>query len=87
MALVTTLPADQSRAYSVGPLKIQLMNFSVASGDTSAVITPPDLHSIAYYMIHGVGETAPGVISGNTLTLAFADPLATRYGQVMIYGR
>jgi hypothetical protein len=87
MALITSQPADQIPALSLGPVKLQLLNYSVASGDTSAVITAPSLFNVTFYMIHGISETAAGVISGNQVTLTFADPLATRYGQILLFGR
>jgi hypothetical protein len=82
MALIATNSALEPRAYSVGPVKRQVMNFSVASGDVSATITFDSLASVGQIELHGLALTAAPTYSGNTVTLAFVDPAATRYGQV-----
>lgn len=79
-----TAPAD--RAWSLGPVRVQLMNFSVVSGDTSGTITADGLNLVLYAQIHGVAQTAAPTFAGNVVTLAFADPAATRFGQALIIG-
>ena len=79
-----TAPAD--RAWSVGPVKIQILNCSAASGDTSGTATADGLTTIYYAALTGLTQTAAPTFSGNVATVAFADPLATRYGQLLVIG-
>lgn len=83
----TNASGDAGRPYSVGPIKVQLMNFSLVSGDTSGTITADGLTRIDYITVHGVALTAAPTFSGNVATLAFVDPAATRYGMCVVYGR
>ena len=87
MALVATNSTLEPRAWSLGPVKVQIINFSIASGDTSAVVTADSLSLAAQVVVHGMALTAAPTYSGNQVTLAFADPAATRYGQLVIYGK
>ena len=87
MAFAVTAPTDNARAFSVGPQKVQQKNFSLASGDTSGTITFDGLSSIDFIVVTGVSHSAAPTFSGNVATLAFADPVATRYGQALAYGR
>jgi hypothetical protein len=87
MALSATSPTNESRAYSIGPQKVQQMNFSVASGDTSGTITFAGLSSIDFIIVAGVVQTAAATFSGNVATVTFVDPAATRYGQAVAFGK
>ena len=87
MAVVVTNSTLEPRSYSVGPIKIQLLNFSVASGDTTAVITADGLTSVGHISVSGLNLTAAPTFSGNQITLAFVDPAATRYGSIKVYGK
>ena len=87
MALVATNSTLEPRSYSVGPIKIQLMNFSVASADVSGTVTADGLTSIGHVSVSGLVLTAAPTFSGNVVTLAFVDPAATRYGSIKIYGK
>lgn len=87
MALVATNPTNESRAYSVGPQKIQQVNFSIISGDVSGTITCDRLNSIDFVQVHGVGLTSAPTFAGNVITLAFADPAASRFGMIVAYGK
>lgn len=81
------LTGDLSRAFSIGPKKIQLMTFSVASGDTSGTITAPGLSRIDHVVLSGgLDLTSAATYSGNVATLAFVDPAATIHGSVIVYG-
>lgn len=79
--------ATESRSFSVGPLKIQLLTFSVASGDTSGTVTCDALSSVDYAIVSGLDHTSAPTYSGNVITLAFVDDVATRHGQVIAFGR
>jgi hypothetical protein len=87
MALSASVPSGEPRAYSVGPLKAQLLNFSAASADTSGTATCPSLSSIVFCQVSGLTLTAAPTFSGNVITLAFVDPAATVHGQIIAYGR
>lgn len=87
MALSAANSALEPRAFSIGPVKVQIMNYSIASGDTSATITFDSLASVSQIVIHGMALTAAPTYATNVVTLAFVDPAATRYGQVIAYGK
>lgn len=87
MALTATNATNEPRSFSLGPLKAQLMNFSVASADVSGTITVDSLASIVFVQVQGLALTAAPTFSGNVITLAFVDPAATRYGSVVVYGK
>ena len=89
MAFASTLLSAEPRAFSVGPLKIEIHTYSVASGDTTGTVTATNLSSISAIMIDGVAgvATAAPTFSANVATLAFVNPAATRYGTITIYGK
>jgi hypothetical protein len=87
MALSASNATNEPRSFSVGPLKMQLINFSVASGDTSGTITADGLSSIVFVNSGDLTLTAAPTFSGNVVTLAFVDPAATRYGTLMVFGK
>lgn len=76
-----------NRSQSLGPNKMQILNWSVASGDTSGTVTA-DALSVIYQVIlsGGLSQTAAPTYATNVATLAFADPVATLYGQVICIG-
>ena len=86
MALSAT-NANEARSFSVGPVKMQLIKFSVASGDTSGTVTCDKLSSIDFCIVSGIVKTATPTFSGNVITLAFADPLATVHGEIIVMGK
>ena len=86
MALAAT-NASEPRAFSIGPLKLQLMNLSAANGDTSGTITADALSSIEHVQVSGLTMTAAPTFAGNVITLAIADPLADAFGQILIFGK
>ena len=85
MALVASEQAE-SRAFSNGPICVQIMKFSVANGDTSGTITATSLKNVTMAVVTGITMTAAPTFAANVVTLAFADPLATVHGQVILYG-
>jgi hypothetical protein len=87
MALVATASTSEPRAHSIGPRRIQVLNCSVASGDTTGTITAPGLTTATDAIVNGVKLSAAPTFSGNVVTLAFADPLATQYFQVIVLGK
>jgi hypothetical protein len=87
MALSVTDSALQPRSFSIGPVKIQLLDLAAASGDTSGTFKCDALSSVDYVVVTGVTLSAQPTRSGNSVTLAFADPLATVAGKIMAFGR
>lgn len=87
MAITTSAPSNFSNGYSVGPQKIQQLNFTAASGATSGTATFDRLSSIDYVIFTGLTQTAAPTFSGNVATFAFTDPAATVYGQVIAFGK
>jgi hypothetical protein len=87
MALSAANVSAEPRSFSIGPLKIQILNFSVASADVSGTVTCDALSSVIHAVVTGLDLTAAPTFSGNVITLAFADPAATRHGQVTAFGR
>lgn len=87
MAFAASNSTSEPRAIAVGPKKIQLMTYSVASGDTSGTITADKMMDrIDHVIVDGLTMTAAATFAGNVATLAFADPGATVYGTIMVIG-
>lgn len=83
----TASTAFGSPTFSLGPVKVQYLDYTAVSGDTTCVATATGLSRVDYAMLHGVAQTAAITYSGNTATFTFTDPAATRYCQIVCYGR
>lgn len=57
------------------------------SGDVSATVTAKALSVIDYCIVVGANLTSYPTYSGNTATLAFADPAATVKAVVILLGK
>lgn len=80
-----TLTSDQDRAFSVGPLKIEIQSFSCLSTDTSGTVTAQRLYRVDQVILCASGtlcQTSAPSISGVTATLAMSDPAAACTGYV-----
>lgn len=88
MAFAAVNSTAEPRSFSVGPLKMQVLTYSVASGDTSGTVTADALSSISHIVLDGglVLSAAP-TFATNVATLAFVNPAATRYGTCIVFGR
>lgn len=86
MAFSASSPTAEPRSWSIGPLKIQIMDVSVASGDTSGTATADNLAEARWAILSGLTQTAAPTFSGNQVTVAFVDPAATRYAQLIVFG-
>ncbi len=75
-----------NRSQSIGPNKIQVMTWTAGNGDTSGTITADALSEVFQVILTGCTQTAAPTYSGNVATVAFADPAATVYGQVICIG-
>lgn len=87
MAFAATGSTAENRAFSEGPLKVQLMTWSAASGDTSGTVTCDRLSRVMHIFVSGgLKMTAAPTYTTNVATLAFADPGATVYGTIIAFG-
>lgn len=87
MAFAATDSTSEGRSFSVGPLKMQILTFSAASGDTSGTVTCDRLYSVQHIIMDGgLTLTAAPTFATNVVTLAFNDPAATVYGTIVVYG-
>lgn len=88
MAFAATNSTKEPRSFSIGPLKVQILTYSVASGDTSGTVTADGLQEIHHIILDGqLHHTAAPTFATNVATLAFVDPAATRYGTVVCIGK
>jgi hypothetical protein len=89
MAFAATASTKEPRSFSIGPLKVQIFTYSVASGDTSGTITATGLKEAFHVIVDGdCGRaTSAPTFSGNVVTLAFTNPAATKYGTAIVIGR
>lgn len=82
---ITTNGLD--RAWSLGPVKVQVMTWAAASADTSGTITATGLTTIYQVVVSGgLSLSSAPTYSGNVATLAFTDPAATVVGSVLVLG-
>ena len=87
MALSSSNLSAEPRAFSIGPLKMQIKTISAASADVSGTVTFDNLSSISAVQVTGLTLTAAATFSGNVATLAFVDPAATVHGVIIAYGK
>lgn len=88
MAFAAVDSTSEPRSFSIGPLKIQILTWTCASGDTSGTITADRLEDAFHVIIDGTMDyTAAPTFSGNQVTLAFTDPVANRFGTAIVIGR
>lgn len=75
------------RAYSLGPLKYQVVNYTTATSDTSASVVATSIANVSF-IVDGGGLlfTAAPTYSGNTVTLAFTVPTGGVSGALMVFG-
>lgn len=80
--------ASEPRSFSLGPVKAQLLTWTCISGDTSGTVTADRLAYATHIIIDGglIMNAAP-TFSGNAVTLAFNDPVATVFGDILVLGR
>lgn len=85
-ATVTALTAEP-RSFSIGPIKAQLFNVSVISGDTSIAVQATNLTTAEMGILTGFVQSAAPTYSGDTVTFTIVDPVATVHGQCIVLGR
>lgn len=89
MAFVATKLTAEPRAVSIGPVKVQLFTYTAVSGDTTGTITADAMADrVTHVLIDGglCKLTAAPTFSGNVVTLAFSDPLANAFGNIIVFG-
>ncbi len=79
--------ADLGRSYSIGPVKQQRVSIAAASGDTGATVTFDNLSSVESMLITGVVCSSVVYNNDNTVTIIFADPLASVVGIAEAHGK
>ena len=88
MAFAASNSTKYPQAFSIGPLKVQIMTYSAASADVSGTITADSMSTLMHVYVDGkIQHTAAPTFSGNVATLAFADPAATVYGTIICIGK
>lgn len=76
-----------NRAFSIGPVKVQIMTWAVASADVSGTITATALSRLDQVVLSGgLSLTSAPTYATNVATLAFVDPAATLAGSVICIG-
>lgn len=88
MAFAATDSTSEPRAFSQGPLLMQIMTWTALSGDTSGSVTADRMHSVSHIIIDGglVMSAAP-TYATNVVTLAFNDPAASVFGTLLVFGK
>lgn len=87
MAFIASDITAEPRSFSQGPVKIQLMKWTAVSGDTSGTITADQLIRISHVIMDGgLVLTAAPTYATNVATLAFTNPLANAFGNVICVG-
>lgn len=89
MALVSANSTSEPRAFSIGPVRVQIKTFTAANTDVAGTIAADALSEVRHIIIDGgITLTAAPTFSGNVATLAFADPGAGgAFGTVLLIGR
>lgn len=88
MAFLAADSSSEPRAFSLGPLKLQILTYTAVSGDTSGTVTADALSSISNVFVDGgLAFTSAPSFSGNVVTLAFTNPAANRAGTILVMGK
>lgn len=88
-AVGAALAAELARSQSIGFSKLEIQTVAVVSGDTAATVTANALSRVDAVLVCGgpVTLTAQPTVSGAVATLAFTDPAANRFLQVILLGK
>jgi hypothetical protein len=78
--------AKVSRTWSLGPVKVQIFDLALISGDTTAVCTADSMTSVYWGLMTSQPQTTAPAYSANAVTFAFADPTANRFAQAILIG-
>jgi hypothetical protein len=83
MALTYVNLTAEPRAWSIGPIKQQVVQITALSTDTSGVVTFDSLAQVRAVIVNGVSQSAAATLSGNGATLAL-NAQATDYVTTVI---
>lgn len=86
MAFAATKVDALDRAWSIGPVKVEVQTFTAADGDTSGTVTANHLSRVDLAIVTGLLDVAQ-TISGAEVSLTFDDPAADAEGQILLIGR
>ncbi len=87
-ALATASTALSYPSFSMGPIKVQIMDLPIISGDTAATATATRLSTVDYaILVGGVVQGSVPTYAANVATFAFTDPAATVKAQVILFGK
>lgn len=87
MAITISSPTGEPRAFSLGPVKMQMKSWSSStSADTSVVVTADSLTRIDFALCTGAEQTAAASISGNVATFTIVQTGQDK-GQVLLIGK
>lgn len=78
--------AKIARTWSLGPIKIQVFDLAIVSGDTTAVVTADTMTTVYWGFMTSLPQTAAPSYSGAAATFTFADPTANRFAQAIVFG-
>jgi hypothetical protein len=88
MAFTATDSSPEARSFSLGPVKMQIVTWTCVSGDTTGTITADKMAQVFHVILDGgLDYTAAPTYATNVATLAFTDPVASRYGTALLIGR
>lgn len=79
MSITATDSTKYPPSLSIGPVKIQVMDFVANSGETAGTIAVPGIANLQHILMgdSGIKHSAAPTFSGNTATLAFTVPAET----------
>jgi hypothetical protein len=78
MAITVTDSTTMAMASSIGPIKLQVMTYSAASGATAGTVTATRLSRIDHIFVGGfLAHSALPTVATNVATLAFTVPSST----------
>lgn len=87
MAITVASPDGEPRAFSIGPVKMQLKSWSSStSADTSVVVTADSMTRVDFAVLTGSAQTTAASISGNVATFTITQ-VGQEKGQVILMGR
>lgn len=87
-AVISSALRITDNVWSLGPVKVQILDLGIVSGDVSATATATGLSSVDYAILIGnVRQSAVPTYATNVATFTFADPVATVKGHVLCFGR
>lgn len=88
MAFAAVASTKEPRAVSLGVIKIEIQTYTAADDDVAGTITASRITNVMHCFIDGgLVRTAADVISGKTVTVAFADPGAGGlFGNIILIG-